>query len=133
MNICNKTMKMEICIFFTPNKNKWSCCGLTHTLFMAGSQSSSTYILVLYLYRQILVAYKWHLNIKGVIKKHVYHITNIKLLISNHSLSKYISSLKQKGVAKFVYSLLPTKTSGVAAAKPTHYSWQGVNLHQHIF
>jgi hypothetical protein len=28
-----------------------SCCGLTHTLFMAGSQSSSTYILVLYLYR----------------------------------------------------------------------------------
>jgi hypothetical protein len=33
-------MKMEICIFFTPNKNKRSCCGLTHTLFMAGSQSS---------------------------------------------------------------------------------------------
>ena len=51
-------MKMEICIFFTPNKNKRSCCGLTHTLFMAGSQSSSTYILVLDLYRQILVAYK---------------------------------------------------------------------------
>jgi hypothetical protein len=95
---------MEICIFFTPNKNKRSCCGLTHTLFMAGSQSSSTYILVLYLYRQILVAYT---NIKGEIKKHVCHITNIKLLISNHSLSKYISSLKQKGVASSCNNVAP--------------------------
>ena len=60
-------MKMEICIFFTPNKNKRSCCGLTHTLFMAGSQSSSTYILVLYLYRQILVAYKWHFIVNKMI------------------------------------------------------------------
>jgi hypothetical protein len=58
---------MEICIFFTPNKNKRSCCGLTHTLFMAGSQSSSTYILVLYLYRQILVAYKWHFIVNKMI------------------------------------------------------------------
>jgi hypothetical protein len=47
--------------------NKWSCCGLTHTLFMAGSQSSSTYILVLYLYRQILVAYKWHFIVNKMI------------------------------------------------------------------
>ena len=60
-------MKMEICIFFTPNKNKRSCCGLTHTLFMAGSQSSSTYILVLYLYRQILMAYKWHFIVNKMI------------------------------------------------------------------
>jgi hypothetical protein len=34
---------------------------------MAGSQSSSTYILVLYLYRQILVAYKWHFIVNKMI------------------------------------------------------------------
>jgi hypothetical protein len=45
-------------------------------------------------------------NIKEVIEKHVYHITNIKLLISNHSLSTYISSLKQKGGALKIVNIL---------------------------
>jgi len=63
-------MKMETCIFFAPNKNKRNCCSfnphtshgrrsaLTPTLVMVGGQFSLTYILVLYLCRQILVAYK---------------------------------------------------------------------------
>ena len=68
-------MKMEICIFFTSNKNKRSCCGLTHTLFMAGSQSSSTYILVLDLYRQILVAYKYI---------YIYYCYKVKDYINNN-------------------------------------------------
>jgi len=50
-------MKMETYIFFAPNKNKRVAAALTLTLFMAGGQFSSTYILILYLCRQILVAY----------------------------------------------------------------------------
>ena len=50
-------MKIETCILFAPNKNKRSCCSFNPTLFMAGGQFSSTYILVLYLCMQILVAY----------------------------------------------------------------------------
>ena len=41
-----------------PSKTNRAAAPLTPTLFMAGGQFSSTYILVFYLCRQILVAFK---------------------------------------------------------------------------
>ena len=64
---------MEICIFFTPNKNKRSCCGLTHTLIMAGNQFSPTYFLVLYLSG---ISW-WHINDFSAIAKRIVAKSNI--------------------------------------------------------